>query len=97
MKSALSRLMVQWNFCAFFLPSQDVDTFAKLFPFYRLNVKIHLLAQRRLTTFQFVYRHILADLFPRNNLLVQDSSCSPLEDVALLLLAALVRLDVSSL
>lgn len=63
----------------------------------RLNVKIHLLSQRCLTPLQLMNRDVLADLLPRNDLLVQNSRSSPLENIALLLLASLIRLDVTSL
>lgn len=67
------------------------------FHVFRLNVKIHLLAQRRLITLQLMNRHIFADLLPRDDLLIQDSRSASLKDVTLLLLASLVGLDVTSL
>src|SRR4051812_27716806 len=44
-----------------------------------------------------MYRYILANLLPCNDFLIQNGCSSSLEDVALLLLASLVRLDVTSL
>lgn len=83
-------------FCA--MP-QNVDTFVMLpsKPTISLNVKVHFLPQRSLVTLQLMYCDILADLFPRNDLLVQNGRSSSLEDVTLLLLASLVGLDVTSL
>jgi hypothetical protein len=88
--------MVQWDFCAVFSQARMLIHW-EVPPILRLNVKIHLLTQRRLITLQLMNCHIFADLLPRNDLLIQDSRSAPLKDIALLLLASLVRLDVTSL
>lgn len=59
------------------------------------GIYIHLLDNHDIVVrWQFLHRHILADLFPRNDLLLEHSRGPPLEQVAPLFLLSLIWLDV---
>ena len=61
------------------------------------RIDIHLLARGNILAAQVVHGDVLADLLLPDDLLVQHGRRAPLENVALLLLAALVRLHEAPL
>ena len=62
-----------------------------------LRINIHLLPSRHILAAQVVHGDVFADLLLPDDLLVQDGCRAPLEDITLLLLAALVRLHEAPL
>jgi hypothetical protein len=84
-------------------PHNDIGTFIKPLSsihsqsISRLCINIHLLSRGHILAAKVVHRNVLANLLLPDDLLVQYGCRAPREDVALLLLATLVRLNEASL